>query len=47
MSTIIVSGMWHCQECGDSGPVEPVEPGESIYADHQCGGDYYPEEERW
>jgi len=47
VSTVIVSGMWVCQDCGESGAVEPVEAGESVYVEHSCHGDDYPEDERW
>lgn len=46
MSGILVTGMWQCQDCGETGPVEPMESGDTVRVDHRC--DYMPgEDENW
>jgi hypothetical protein len=36
MSNVILTGMWHCQDCGETGAAEPVEDRETFYAPHDC-----------
>jgi len=33
---ILISGIWHCQSCGETGPVDPLEEGEMVSVEHDC-----------
>lgn len=33
---IIITGMWQCQECGETDYIEPMEDGETVTVEHHC-----------